>query len=74
MELCIKSDAKANRIILIKMMMMMRKTDSEVNRDGADAESPFRCFSLFLPHLRTITQEKRLPDCLRFGTGGPSLC
>ena len=34
----------------------------------------FRCFSLFLPHLRTLAQEKRSQNCLRFGTGGPSLC
>ena len=34
----------------------------------------FRCFSLFLPHLRTLAQEKRSENCLRFGTGGPSLC
>ena len=34
----------------------------------------FRCFSLFLPHLRTITREKRSENCLRFGTGRPSFC
>ena len=34
----------------------------------------FRCFSLFLPHLRTLAQEKRSQNCLRFATGGPSLC
>ena len=34
----------------------------------------FRCFSLFLPHLRTLGQEKRSQNCLRFGTGGLSLC
>ena len=34
----------------------------------------FRCFSLFLPHLRTLAQGKRSENCLRFGTGGPSLC
>ena len=34
----------------------------------------FRCFSLFLPHLRTVAEEKRSQNCLRFGTGGPSLC
>ena len=34
----------------------------------------FRCFSLFLPHLRTLAQEKRSENCLRFGTGVPSLC
>ena len=33
----------------------------------------FRCFSLFLPHLRTLAREKRSENCLRFGTGGPSL-
>ena len=31
-------------------------------------------FSLFLPHLRTLTQVKRSQNCLPFGTGGPSLC
>ena len=31
-----------------------------MNRDGADAESPVPLFfSLFLPHLRTLAQEKR---------------
>ena len=34
----------------------------------------FRYFSIFLPHLRTLAREKRLENCLRFGTGGTSLC
>ena len=34
----------------------------------------FHCFSLFLPDLRTLTQEKRSQNCLRFGTGWQSLC
>ena len=33
----------------------------------------FRCFSLFLPHLRTLARENSSENCLRFGTGGPSL-
>ena len=33
----------------------------------------FFCFSLFLPHLRTLSRESRSENCLRFGTGGPSL-
>ena len=33
----------------------------------------FRCFSLFLPHLRTLSRESRSENSLRFGTGGPSL-
>ena len=45
-----------------------------MNRDGADAESPFRCFSLFQPHLRTLTQGERLENCLRFGAGRQNLC
>ena len=32
-----------------------------------------RCLSLFLPHLRTLAQEKRSENSLPFGTGGPSL-
>ena len=34
----------------------------------------FRCFSLFLPHLRTLAEKKRSENCLRFETGGSSLC
>ena len=34
----------------------------------------FHCFSLFLPHLRTLAHEKRSKSCLRFATSGPSLC
>ena len=34
----------------------------------------FRYFSLFLLHLRTLAQEKMSENCLRLGTGGPSLC
>ena len=40
----------------------------------------FRCFPLFMPHLRILAQEKRSQNCLRFGTlwgggggGGESL-
>ena len=34
----------------------------------------FHCFSLFLPHLRTLAREQRPENRLRFGTGGPILC
>ena len=46
-------------------------SDSEANRDGSNAESPF---PLFFSLLRTLAREKRSESCLRFGTGGPSLC
>ena len=45
-------------------------SDSEANRDGSDAESPF---PLFFSLLRTLAREKWSENCLRFGTGGPSL-
>ena len=35
---------------------------------------PSLLFLFFLPHLRTLAQEKRSQNCPRFGTGGPSLC
>ena len=34
----------------------------------------FRWFSLFLPHLRTLADEKRSENCVCFGTSGPSVC
>ena len=49
------------------------KTDNNIRSD-LFAESPFRCFSLFLSHLRTLAQGKRSENCVRFRTGGPSLC
>ena len=46
-------------------------SESEANRDGSDAETPFPLFSSL---LRTLVREKRSENCLCFGTGGPSLC
>ena len=46
-------------------------SDSEANRDGSEAESPF---PLFFSLLRTLAREIRSENCLRFGTGGPNLC
>ena len=40
--------------------------DSEANHDGADAESPFRLFFSFLPHLRTLGQERWSENCFLF--------
>ena len=34
----------------------------------------FSVVFLFFCHLRTLAQGKRSENCLRFGTGGPSLC
>ena len=42
-------------------------SDSDPNRDGSDAESPF---PLFFSLLRTLAREKRSENCPRW----PSLC
>ena len=45
-----------------------------MNRDGADAESPFPLFFRFLPHLRTLAQEKRSEIVFALGlVGGVSV-
>ena len=46
-------------------------SNSEANRDGADAESPF---PLFFSFSASFKNSERSENCLRFGTGGPSLC
>ena len=49
-------------------------SDSEANRDGTDAESPFPLFFAFSAYLRTLAHKKRSENCLRFATSGPSFC
>ena len=44
-----------------------------MNRDGADAESPFPWFFSFSALFKNSSLGKRSENCLRFGTGGPSL-
>ena len=49
-------------------------SDSEANRDGADAESPFPLFFSFSASFKHSSLREKVGNCLRFGTGGPSLC
>ena len=49
-------------------------SDSEANRDGADAESPFPLFFSFSASFKNSSLREKVGNCLRFGTGGPSLC
>ena len=68
-ELCIKSDAK-NGQQYQKWLFAVSEILSKVKRI-VTALMPsllFRCFSLFLPHLRTLAQGKRSENCFRFGT------
>ena len=74
-ELCTKSDAKNGRQYQ-KWVFAVSEILSEVKRivTALIPSLLFRCFSLFLPHLRTLAVGKRSENRLRFGTGGPSLC
>ena len=45
-----------------------------MNRDGADAESPFPLFFSFSASFKNSSPREKVGNCLRFGTGGPSLC
>ena len=49
-------------------------SNSEANRDGADAESPFPLFFSFSASFRNSSPRKKVGNCLRFGTGSWSLC
>ena len=45
-----------------------------MNRDGADAESPFPLFFSFSASFKNSSPREKVGNCLRFGTGGLSLC
>ena len=45
-----------------------------MNRDGADAESPFPLFFSFSASFKNSSPRKKVGNCLRFGTGELSLC
>ena len=49
-------------------------SNSEANRDGADVESPFPLFFSFSASFKNSSPRGKVGNCLRFGTGGWSLC
>ena len=49
-------------------------SNSEANRDGADAESPVPLFFSFSASFKNSSPREKVGNCLRFGTGGLSLC
>ena len=49
-------------------------SNSEANRDGADAESPFPLFFSFSASFKNSSLREKVGNCLRFGTGRWSLC
>ena len=49
-------------------------SNSEANCDGADAESPFPLFFSFSASFKNSSPREKVGNCLRFGTGGWSLC
>ena len=49
-------------------------SNSEANCDGADAESSFPLFFSFSASFKNFSLREKVRNCLRFGTGGWSLC
>ena len=49
-------------------------SNSEANRYGTDAESPFPLFFSFSASFKNSSLREKVGNCLRFGTGGWSLC
>ena len=49
-------------------------SNSEANRGGADAESPFPLFFSFSASFKNSSLREKVGNCLRFGTGGWSRC
>ena len=49
-------------------------SNSEANRDGADAESPFLLFYSFSASFKNSSLREKVGNCLCFGTGGWRLC
>ena len=49
-------------------------SNSEASRDGADAESLFPLFFSFCASFKNSSPREKVGNCLRFGTGGWSLC
>ena len=49
-------------------------SNSEANRNGADAESPFPLFFSFSASFKNSSPREKVGNCLRFGTGEWSLC
>ena len=45
-----------------------------MNLDSADAESPFPLFFSFSASFKNSSPREKVGNCLRFGTGGLSLC
>ena len=74
MELRIKSDAKNRQPECLSVKICcISPSDSEANRDGADAESPFPLFFSFSASFKNSSPREKVGNSLRFGTGGPSL-
>ena len=49
-------------------------SNSEANRNGSDAESPFPLFFSFSALFKNSSPREKVGNCLRFGTGRWSLC
>ena len=74
-----ETDQFATCLVLSECLSVKIAFHPRIVKRIADAESPmpsllFRCFSLFLPHLRTLAQEKRSEIVFGLGlVGGVSV-
>ena len=60
-------------VFLIKFSCIS-PSDSEANRDDADAEFAFPLFFSFSASFKNSSPRGKVGNCLRFGTSGPTLC
>ena len=58
----------------VKICHRISPSNSEANRDGAVAESLFPSFFSFSTSFKNSRPREKVGNCLRFGTGGWSLC
>ena len=65
---------KTEKFKLSVKICCMSPSNSEANCDGADAESPFLLFFSFSASFKDSSPREKVGNCLRFGTGGWSLC
>ena len=74
LPLKVETDQFVICLLLLSFCQNLLHFTLEANRDGADAESPFPLSFSFSASFKNSSLRKKVGNCLRFGTGGWSLC
>ena len=74
LPLKVETDQFVICLVLLSFCQNLLHFTLEANRDGADAESPFPLSFSFSASFKNSSLRKKVGNCLRFGTGGWSLC